>query len=143
VTRILSYRQQGSPNSPIVTVLNNFGNPVDLKGHAFASILHGSFNGTLNANYVDDYTVNGLFTTGPVHIGSWTTFDLNLAYDFGARAGLLDRVQLSVSAQNLLDRDPPFVDPFGAGLGFIPIGFDSANANPLGRFVSVGIKKQW
>jgi iron complex outermembrane receptor protein len=42
-----------------------------------------------------------------------------------------------LSVQNLLASDPPFYDtPQG-------VGYDTANADPLGRFVSLQLNKRW
>jgi hypothetical protein len=46
---------------------------------------------------------------------------------------------LALSAQNIFDEDPPpaaVISPFD-------VGFDPANANPMGRLVSVELTKFW
>jgi iron complex outermembrane receptor protein len=45
-------------------------------------------------------------------------------------------VRLSLNGQNLTDEDPPIVLN-GAS------GWDSTNASPIGRFLSVEISKRW
>ena len=69
-------------------------------------------------------------------IDSWTTTDLQLGWT-SDREGPLGGLTLALSVQNLFDTPPPFYDsPAG-------IGFDAANADPLGRFVSLQLTKRW
>jgi iron complex outermembrane receptor protein len=141
-TRIFSYRQQGSPNSPILSELDRVLKPADLRGRVFGSLSRGGFDATLSVNYTDDYL--DTFTGGtPREVDSWTTADLNLAYEFGE--GSLHGIRVGLSAQNIFDEDPPFVGvsaAAGAAL-LLPIGFDPANANPLGRILVLSVTKHW
>ncbi|WP_336605050.1 hypothetical protein [Phenylobacterium aquaticum] len=46
-------------------------------------------------------------------------------------------LSVALNVQNLADTAPPFYDsPQG-------VGFDAANADPLGRYVSVQLTKRW
>ena len=145
MTRIFDYQQQISPGTPVFTVVDQVRFPADIRGRAYAGITNGGFDGTLNVNYVDDYA-NVAAVGGSRNVEAWTTFDLNLAYDFSrGDGGEADNgVRLSLSVQNLFDKDPPFVG-YGIGEQAVTnfVGFDSANANPLGRFVIVGLSKTW
>ena len=77
-----------------------------------------------------------------VSIDSYLTFDVNLAYDFNEASGLLSGTTLALSAVNLFDEDPPptRVRP---NTGVYDLGFDPANASPLGRLVSLELTKLW
>ena len=86
-------------------------------------------------NYADGYTDN--FNDPSRSVDSWTTVDLTVAYNIGDEKGVFSDTRLSLTARNLFNEDPPFVDTF-AGLGY-----DSVNANPLGRFLSLQISKEW
>lgn len=144
-TRLLSYRQQNSPSSPILSVVDTVNKPVDLRLRAFAGLSRGGFDGTVSVNYADDYH-NPAALGGGHDVSSWTTVDTNLAYEFGRgeRNGGLDGARFSLSIQNLLDEDPPLVRfGFGAGAVNQPVGFDPANANPLGRTVVLTVSKRW
>ncbi len=142
-TLILSYRQQSSSDSAVVSMVDRLLQPVDLRGRAYVGLTRGGFEGTLSVNYVDDYA-NDL-GVGGAEIESWTTADLNLSYDFGRTRGPLRGVRLSLSVQNLFDSDPPRVSNNPANVeGLIdPIGFDPANADPLGRVIVFGLTKSW
>ncbi|MCI3132048.1 TonB-dependent receptor [Phenylobacterium aquaticum] len=69
-------------------------------------------------------------------IDSWTTADLQLQWT-SDQPGLLSGLSVALNVQNLADTAPPFYDsPQG-------VGFDAANADPLGRYVSVQLTKRW
>ncbi len=75
-------------------------------------------------------------TTGTQQMSAFTTVDLNLNVDFnqlGYRP--LHNIKLTISAENVLDANPPFLNVAG--------GFDSVNASPLGRFVSLRLARTW
>jgi outer membrane receptor protein involved in Fe transport len=140
-THIISYKQQGSASSSVMDAVDVPGQPVDWRGRAYGGLSNGPFTGTLSVNYVDDYT-NPLAPAGQQKIDSWTTFDLNLTYELD-RLGPFQKSRFSLSVQNLFDEDPPHLDP-GAGSNIIyPVGFDPANANPLGRFIVFGLTQTW
>lgn len=144
LTRIFDYQKQVSPRSAVLTVVDTVLLPVDLRGRVFGTLTHGGFTNTVSVNYVDDYT-NPFAEGGPQGIDSWTTVDWSAAYGF-ERGGnsILDGVRLSLSVQNLFDEDPPFVAFSNGNEGLRnPVGFDPANANPLGRLVTVGLQKTW
>lgn len=142
LTRVFFYDQQASASSPILSVVDTATRPVDLRGRFYAGVNWRGFDSTFNVNYVDDYT-NPL-PTGVQHVDSWTTVDWNASYEFDNDSdAFLRGLRLRLSVQNLLDQDPPTViRNADVSLGN-PAGFDPVNANPLGRFVVVGLSKQW
>jgi outer membrane receptor protein involved in Fe transport len=82
-------------------------------------------------NYVDDYK-----TTLGASVDSWTTIDAQVAWR-AQGAGWSKGLAAAFSVQNLFAADPPFYDdPQG-------VGYDTANADPLGRFVSLQLTKRW
>jgi outer membrane receptor protein involved in Fe transport len=97
----------------------------------------GGFHTRLIINYVDDY--HNPFGAVPGDVESWTTVDWAASYQ------LLGDLRVRLSAQNVLDEDPPFVSRSAVSnvaLNF-PIGFDPANANALGRLVVLEVSKRW
>jgi outer membrane receptor protein involved in Fe transport len=84
-------------------------------------------------NYTDSYAD----ATSGSPIASWTTVDVTLKYLFNADSGPLADLSLLVAANNLMDRSPPFV------LNSVGINFDGANANALGRVISIQLAKRW
>jgi len=115
----------------------------------------GGFNANAFVNYTGSYTNRGLFgsdlSRNPVQrnalgtpigggdpVGSFTTVDLNLSYTFEELGGLGD-LTTYVDISNLLDTDPPFVNANFAGYS----GYDSFNASPIGRVVSLGVRAKF
>lgn len=141
LTRILSYRQQGSPNSTVLTAVEIPGQSPHWRGRLFAGLTQGPFDGTLSLNYADDY--RNPWVTGNPPVDSWTTFDLNLTYSLDDKSTDEGGARLSLSIQNLFDEPPPFLGDGSNRAILAPIGFDPANANPLGRTVVVGISQKW
>jgi iron complex outermembrane receptor protein len=72
-------------------------------------------------------------------ISSLTTFDFNVAYTLSAERGWgFGETTLALSAQNVFDRGPPFLNNSTA-----LIGYDQENGDILGRFVSFTIRQNW
>jgi iron complex outermembrane receptor protein len=67
-------------------------------------------------------------------VKAFTTIDLHAAYNFGD-TGVLSNTEISLTALNVLNKEPPF---FNAA-----IGYDLFNANPIGRLVTLGLSKKW
>lgn len=81
------------------------------------------YGATIAANYLGSYEdSDDVFAAPERHIGSMTTFDLQLRYDFPKH------VSMAVGAENLFNRKPPFTL-------FDAAGYDSFMADPTGRFV--------
>lgn len=110
--------------------VNTFQQPLKTRVRGTATWLHGRWNSTAAVNYSNSYTDNAVAPN--LHVKAWTTVDLNLGYEFA------NRCKAFLTATNLFDKDPPFApDPlFG-------MGYDVANGDPLGRFLSARISKQW
>jgi hypothetical protein len=53
----------------------------------------------------------------------------------------LGRTSIALFLTNAFDRDPPAFTNYDF-LGR-PLGYDSANADPLGRTVSLQVRRQW
>ncbi|MES3153960.1 TonB-dependent receptor plug domain-containing protein [Sphingomonas faeni] len=64
------------------------------------------------------------------HVGAFTPVNLFVSYDLGDD-GPLKNTQVSVTAQNLFDRDPPF---FNGGNGY-------TNGSTYGRMILLGLRK--
>jgi iron complex outermembrane receptor protein len=119
--------------------VNAFGSPskwrarVDSTWGGTAYAISGALN--VVGSYVDTSAV------GNPPIASWTTIDFNATLN--ADAFFPSRgwrgVSFSVIMLNALNRDPPFV----SNVAQYPVGYDSANANPVGRFIAVALRKKW
>lgn len=131
---ILDINERLTPQAPKNDVLDTLFHPVGLKVRAHASYSNGPLRMFLFINHIDEYIDNSTDPVGAV--SSWTTTDLTISYELESIA---DGLNLSLSARNLFDEDPPFIGT-GPGRG---TGFDPTNANPLGRFVSFDVRANW
>lgn len=135
-TYIFRFDTQFTSNAPVVAILNTAYNPADLRMRARAAIRHGGLTLASFVNYTDSYDGSSV---GVGRIPSWTTVDTTANYLFAVDHGLLADTSLELAVTNIMNRRPPYVpNPVYSG-----INFDGANANALGRFVSVQLAKRW
>ncbi|MEO0410808.1 MAG: TonB-dependent receptor [Pseudomonadota bacterium] len=139
-TYLIDFVRQASVNSPAIESLNTLFNPVDLNVRAQAGYSREGLSANLFMNYVDSYQTDT--TTNAFDIDSWTTFDLNIAYDTSETitSGVLKNTVFRLSIINLFNQAPPLTPDDVARGGF---GFDPTNANPTQRFMSFEITKKW
>ena len=146
ITYTIDSVQKVKEASPEFTILDSVGNPTALKFRTFAGFNRGGFSSQMNINYVDSYENNLVIPS--TKIDSWATVDLNIQYAFDNENSLFEGAVVSLNINNLTDQDPPFVGrsersgPGGFGLQR-STGYDPVNANPVGRFVTIGLRKQF
>jgi iron complex outermembrane recepter protein len=141
-TYMADYEEQITPGAPVATIVDTALRPVDLRARAVVGLARDSFEATLAVNYLDSY--RNPYSQGETQIDSWTTWDARLSFDL-VHAGLGIGSELSIGAKNIFDEPPPYVEtsgPQGAALR-ARVGFDPANANPLGRSFWVELIKRW
>jgi outer membrane receptor protein involved in Fe transport len=130
-------RQITSTSTP-VEMSDTFANPLQQRLRGQISFSKGSWVSNGFVHYRNSYLDNRF----PPFVGidSYTTVDANVGYHFDE--GLLSNTTLSLSAINLLDEDPPptRVRPT---TGVFDLGFDPANASPMGRMVSLELTTLW
>lgn len=126
-TWLFSYSRQLTPSARQIERLDRLGFPTSLRANATVSYTLGPVSATIIGRYVGSYTDD---TTRPARpIRDWFTTDATIV--FAPERGRLAGLSLSLIAENLFNRDPPFVDQ-SSGLGF-----DGANASPFGRTVAL------
>jgi outer membrane cobalamin receptor len=133
----LSIRQKVTPLSTESKEAGSAFSPPRFRARGGTTWTTGAWSLTGVINYLGSET-NTYQATLP-HVASWTTVDLQVAFvptDSAAFRG----TRAAISARNVFDRDPPYLvyDAFVPG-----IHYDSLNATPLGRFVSVQLSKSW
>jgi outer membrane cobalamin receptor len=135
---LLNYSDRVTATSPSVNLVDTAFHQAALRTRGSVSWEQGGWGVTTTINLVDGYQNN---TVDPVEdIASWTTVDLQVAYDAGADFGWAKGLRIVLSAMNVLDRQPPHVN---SPLSLFDVGFDPTNASPLGRFVSLAATKSW
>ena len=137
-TYITTFEQKLAPAAPSIDTLNLLNEPIDLRLRGSAVWSRDGLSAALFVNYQDDYRNTDVASS---HISSWTTIDSQLGYSFDDTRGALSDVDLSLSVQNLFDRDPPFVASQGSPIAHP--GYDATNATPIGRFVALTATKTW
>ena len=128
---LLSFDRQITPRASTIGLVGDAGQPSRLRARGEAAWRRGAYGATLGLNYLGAERD----ATGR-RIDAWTTADLQVSWTPNGQ-GALKGLSLALNVQNLTDADPPFYDaPQG-------VGFDPANADPLGRFVSLQLTKRW
>ncbi len=138
LTYIDSFRSQITPSAPTAGLVNTVGYPAKFRLRAQETYRIRGLNATLTGNYVGSYPDTS--AVSPNTVGSYFTLDTAIRYEF-SDVGVLHGFDLSLSGTNVLNRAPPFVtsgSPF-----FVGSHYDAANANPLGRTVTLGINTRW
>jgi iron complex outermembrane receptor protein len=141
-THFTRFNYQPSPALPTLDVVNHVGEPLAWKANGGVHWTFAGLHSDLIVNYANAY-LNDYFTPA-THVASWTTLDLNFGYDFGASNvfALLKGTSVAFTIQNALDRSPPAV-PIPAAFGLQSLGYDPANASPLGRVLSLRVQVKW
>ena len=132
---------QRSSGGPFRDLLNSSGvnttfSTLGFTGRASLGWSRDAWSADVFVNYTNAYTnLNGQqpFPLGQ-DVDAFTTIDTHIAYDFDG-GGWMDGTQVFLDANNLLDEEPPFVNVNG--------GFSSADANPIGRVVTIGFRKRF
>jgi outer membrane receptor protein involved in Fe transport len=136
-TYLLQLDRRVTATSPVFVQLNTPGKPVDFRVRGRLGLMRSAFGVFAYVNYTDDYKdIAPSFRA----IDSWTTVDVSIRFD-GTRLALgrpFEGVSMSFSVENLLDAEAPRY--LGNGLG---LGFDGANASPVGRYLTVNVQKTW
>ena len=137
-TYYLDFTQNITVTSPTIDQLNQPAKTVDLRLRGQAGWSRSAWNIDAAVNYVAGY--DDTLAATPTGIDSWTTVDLTVRYDAGenGNSAFLDGFKVALSVDNVFGEDPPVYLSNTLGLGY-----DPANADPLGRFVSLRLSKSW
>jgi outer membrane receptor protein involved in Fe transport len=130
---LLQNERRTTPAAAPLDILDTMFNPVDFRARAGVGWSDADWSALASVAYVDDYRDN--ISAPRREIDEWVTWDLRLARAW--RVENAPALQLALNVQNLFDADPPFANN--------PIGyaFDSQNASPVGRFISVELRRSW
>ena len=136
-TRLFAIDQGLTATSPKVNVVGTFGNPGKLRLRGQASWSREGFALAAFVNYTGSYANQTVIPT--TRVKAWTTVDARIGYRF-ADATPLKGAEVSLSAINLFDRDPPFTVTHYYDK---TVGYDPEQANPIGRTVAVQLTTTW
>jgi len=133
----LSLKQFILPSSPVVPINGTLFNVPSFKGVATVGWSRGPASVALTVNH----TSGEADLATPARVRPLTTLDLVVDLRSLASSGFLRTVGVQFAATNLLDTDPPYVDP--ERNTFSQVAYDPANASPFGRIISLTVTKQW
>ena len=124
-TYLLAYAEQKTPDSPLVPLLNTQYNPINLRLRGSLSWERAGFGASLFTNFDNGY--RDVLSVPSRNVHSFTTLDLQLRYRIdGSRPGFLANTEVALTAQNLFNSSPPFLNnPEG-------VGYDEENADLTG-----------
>ena len=139
---LTKFIEQITPSADAFELVDTIFNPVDLSMRGSLAWSRDGLTVGGFINYTDGYEDDQTDPSGKVE--SWTTFDLTVRYNTDERysSPWLDNTTFAINVINLFDQDPPFVNDL-AFQNTDGLGFDTTNANPLGRFIAFEITKNW
>jgi iron complex outermembrane receptor protein len=140
-TYLTTFDSQITPNGTVLDKKDRIFNPLDFKMRARADWTRGAIRLYGVANHVGEYT-NDLVTPFQ-NVDAWTSIDAGIAVTPGEETAsfLEGGFTVSFDVRNLFDEEPPYVNlaPNVNGSG----GFDATASNPIGRVMSVSLRKKW
>jgi iron complex outermembrane receptor protein len=138
VAHIDKFSSELTAASPALSQVNTVGYPARLRLRGQGTWTHEDLNISMAVNYVGGYPDTSAVI--PRDVGSFTTLDLVARYDLSALPDL-HGVIATIAATNILNRYPPYVE---TGTSNYPgAHYDSANADPTGRFIAATLAKRW
>lgn len=137
-TYVLNYDQALVSSLPLTDFRNQVNFPLKFQSRTQLGWNFNNWSAVAYVNYQNSYSNTGVSPLAKVD--SYTTVDLRVAYDTGDLGNWFSNVTVAVSALNAFDEDPPLaLVTQGAAIQ----KFDSQNASPVGRFVSLQVSKRW
>jgi outer membrane receptor protein involved in Fe transport len=135
---VFHFDQAVTNTSPSVDILNTYANPLKLRLRSTIGWnQHLTEESGLGANLAVNFT-NAYDNPGSTllpRIDSLTTVDLQLRYHTAKDAGFLGGMEFALNAVNVFNQSPPFADNL--------YGYDLTNYQPLGRVLSLSVRKKW
>jgi len=136
-TRLLEFAQANTPTDPLTSLLSTQNNPIDLRLWGAANWDWGSWGARIVANFTDSYWNTEVVPNQ--RVSSWTTLDALVSYRIhGDQESLFKEIKFYLTAQNVFNKTPPFLDN-----PLLGIGFDQENANSLGRLLRLEMRVSW
>ncbi|WP_162875621.1 TonB-dependent receptor [Sphingomonas crusticola] len=124
-------------DAPVETLAGTIFSPPHGRGRGTASWRAGPVTLTGDVNYTGG--VRDTRGTPNLLIGGMTTVGLTARWRIAAASRWLDGFDMSISAQNLLDAKPRTIVTRSPQ----DLPYDSTNYSPIGRFLSIAVRKTW
>jgi outer membrane receptor protein involved in Fe transport len=133
----LESKQQVVAGSPYTELAGTIYNPPNWRLRGGLSWEKSGTTVTASVNYIG--ALDDTRSTPAAQIDAQTTVDISIRHETNVDHGILKGVDVIFSVQNLFDKAPPYSR--SAYIADPP--YDSANYSAIGRFVSLGVFKQW
>ena len=129
--------QRFTPESPSQELAGQAFNPPKVRARGGMTWETHVWAATAVMNYLGSET--NTYQPSLPHVASWTTIDTQLSYKPPVQ-GILSGLTASIAVQNIFNKEPPYLkfNTFRTGLNY-----DSLNASPLGRFVTLKFSEVW
>ncbi|HET9391226.1 MAG TPA: TonB-dependent receptor [Steroidobacteraceae bacterium] len=135
-TYLFEYSSTNTPGGPATDLLSTQNNPINLRLRGSLAWSDRGLGTALYVNYDNSYRDTNSEPSRKV--GSLRTLDVQLSYETGERApGWLGHTRFALDVENVLDTYPPFLN------NAVGVGYDQENADLLGRFVSLEVRRRW
>ncbi|MHC9084272.1 TonB-dependent receptor domain-containing protein [Luteimonas sp. RIT-PG2_3] len=132
-----STRQNSAAQSqPPYDLAGTLFNPPRVSSRMGGVFSRGGFSASVFGNYKDGVTN----LVDQQKTSSFVTFDATLRYAGREESGLWAGIELALSVDNVLDREPPR-NVVSAPI-YVP-AFDQTNYSAIGRFLSLSLSKRW
>lgn len=133
----LDTKQRVVPDLPEVQLSGTVFNPSRYRARGLARYEAGPFRGNVAVNYIG--ALDDPRFADPTRTSPSATVDLGITYDVIEGQGREPGLSVSLIVQNLFDFEPERI----RGLGPTDTPFDTTNFSAIGRFIAVGIRRQW
>ena len=135
-TYIFRYADKSTPTASFESLLNTQNNPINLQAHATVSTTWQRLAAEVTTNFSHGY--RDVVSKPARPVGSWTTFDLQVSYVLAPEDRRDHGWIVELGVQNIKDSNPPFLINYVERLGY-----DEENADPLGRVLTLRLRKKW
>jgi len=133
----LTSSQRNTSTLPSFQLAGTNFNPPHFRARGGATGHFGRITTALFGNYIGPILDEN--ASPPAKGADMVTLDLSLMWKAPATQGPLKGLELGVYVQNLANARPPYLAPFSD----TTVNYDSTNYSPLGRFVSLSLRKAW
>lgn len=133
----LTSARQLSAGQPETLLAGHVFNPPHFRGRGGASLSHGALTASAFVTIVG--SVEDDRFAPPERIGGQSSVDLSIGYGFPDVTGPLRAMSLQLAILNAFDDLPERIRT--SEITYTP--FDATNYNPVGRLVSVTLRKKW
>jgi iron complex outermembrane receptor protein len=136
-THLIAIDQRITSNAPASNLVGTLSNPTSWRMRGHVAWSRGGFGANAFVNFTTGY--RNMLVTPTERVGSWTTFDGQISYRF-KDASPLKGARVALSATNLLNTRPPYVDYH---YFTVNLAYDPNAASAIGRQISVDLTYQW